>query len=243
MGHDNGLKLFFSSAATSHHNADSNQVTLHLSATNNLVTTKWIAINLSIRIYNFISTIFLNWLHYFEEQLSFILSFGGQMCTMAVSWIHNRKPYSNSTVVSRISLLQRLQPVFLKEHFVCCAEVEPCGWMWPGFFMTHKGHTANFMAHKSNLPLGRFSKDYTSLFFVLFRAVEIHAKDHISTQGVRIKQYSVIPTNVVDSSVIWGREEKRKSHSFPKKNFFHCGVSTLYFLCWTTTISNSTDYG
>lgn len=112
MGHDNGLKLFFPSAATSHHNADSNQVTLHLSATNNLVTTKWIAINLSIRIYNFISTIFLNWLHYFEEQLSFILSFGGQMCTMAGSWIHNRKPCFNFMVISRISLLQRPQPIF-----------------------------------------------------------------------------------------------------------------------------------
>lgn len=106
------FKALLPSAATSHHNADSNQVTLHLSATNNLVTTKWIAINLSIRIYNFISTIFLNWLHYFEEQLSFILSFGGQMCTMAGSWTHNRKPYFNFTVVSRISLLQGLQPVF-----------------------------------------------------------------------------------------------------------------------------------
>lgn len=46
------------SSATSHHNSDCNEVTLHLSVTNNLVTTKWIAINLSIRIYNFISTIF-----------------------------------------------------------------------------------------------------------------------------------------------------------------------------------------
>lgn len=140
------FKALFPSAATSHHNADSNQVTLHLSATNNLVTTKWIAINLSIRIYNFISTIFLNWLHYFEEQLSFILSFEGQMCTMAGSWIHNRKSYFSFMVVSRISLLQRLQPVFFKEHFLCLVEVEPLGWMWPSFLMTHRGHTASFMA-------------------------------------------------------------------------------------------------
>lgn len=128
------FKAFFSSAATSHHNADSNQVTLHLSATNNLVTTKWIAINLSIRIYNFISTIFLNWLHYFEEQLSFILSFGGQMCTMAGSWIHNRKPYFSFTVVSRISLLQRLQPIFKRNTLLLC-------WGWTmGFHVTQFLH-------------------------------------------------------------------------------------------------------
>lgn len=165
------FKALLPSAATSHHNADSNQVTLHLSATNNLVTTKWIAINLSIRIYNFISTIFLNWLHYFEEQLSFILSFGGQMCTMAGSWTHNRKPYFNFTVVSRISLLQRLQPVFLKEHCLLF-------WGWTTWLNVTKclhdtqGHTASFMAlirlHKSNLPLGKFSKDCMSFFFFFF---------------------------------------------------------------------------
>lgn len=120
---ENGLwqwfKALFPSAVTSHHNADSNQVTLHLSVTNNLVTTKWIAINLSIRIYNFISTIFLNWLHYFEEQLSFILSFGGQMCTTAGSCIHNRKPYFNFTVVSRISLLNRLLVFFFLKPILC----------------------------------------------------------------------------------------------------------------------------
>lgn len=127
---ENGLwqwfKALFPSAVTSHHNAGSNQVTLHLSVTNNLVTTKWIAINLSIRIYNFISTIFLNWLHYFEEQLSFILSFGGQMCTTAGSCIHNRKPYFNFTVVSRISLLNRLLLLFffLTQSFACSASVE-----------------------------------------------------------------------------------------------------------------------
>lgn len=48
----------FLPSAPSHHNSDRNEVTLHLSVTNNLVTTKWIAINLSIRIHNFISTIF-----------------------------------------------------------------------------------------------------------------------------------------------------------------------------------------
>lgn len=52
------VSALFLSSATSHHNFDCNEVTLHLSVTNNLVTTKWIAINLSIRMYNFISTIF-----------------------------------------------------------------------------------------------------------------------------------------------------------------------------------------
>lgn len=52
------LDVIFLPSATSHHNSDCNEVTLHLSVTNNLVTTKWIAINLSIRMHNFISTIF-----------------------------------------------------------------------------------------------------------------------------------------------------------------------------------------
>lgn len=101
---ENGLwqwsRALFPSAATSHHNADSNQVTLHLSITNNLVTTKWIAINLSIRMHNFISTIFFNWLHYFEKELSFTLSFE----VKCVQWLE--AAYINEPLLQPYSDLQ-----------------------------------------------------------------------------------------------------------------------------------------
>lgn len=52
--------------------------------------------------------------------------------------------------------------------------------------------------------------------FVLFIAVEIHAMDHISTQEMRIKGYTVILTNVAWSIGIF-EEGGKKNQKFPKK--------------------------